>query len=135
MDNNSTFRRPVKGIVALVGAVGLAASLAGCGAGDARCEQIINETVSQVEGVVSAEATCDTSFGSSSYTAGAVHLDAGTKDEGYAVIERIQEAMAREPEIEADWSSPVRMYLSDGSTYIISRSKVGEIRERLGIEP
>ncbi|MGI5187849.1 hypothetical protein ACQEVI_06880 [Promicromonospora sp. CA-289599] len=119
----------------MAGVLGLVTLLGACGATTAKCEQLINETVAQVQGVESVEAGCRESFGSSSAGAGTVHLTAKTKPEADEIIARIEEAMARNPEIEPDWRGPSVIYLEDGTWFGTGGREVRVSREMLGIEP
>ena len=123
------------GLLSSVGVASLALVLTGCGAVEAKCEQLINQTVEVVDGVKSVDAACSESFGSSNASAGWVHLDADSEAEADEIIARIEEAMARNPEIDSDWYGPARVSLNEGSSYIASSSKTGVVRERLGIDP
>lgn len=122
-------------LLSLAGVLGLVMPLGACGVTTAKCEQLINETVAQVQGVESVEAGCRESFGNSSAGAGTVHLTAKTKPEADEIIARIEDAMAREPDIHPDWRSPSSIFLTDGTHYITSGTEVRVIRETLGIDP
>ena len=119
----------------LAGAAALVLALTACGAGEARCEQLLNETVEAVDGVESVEAGCRENFGSSTAGAGSVHLDADTKEEAYEIIARIEESLARNPEIDSDWYGPTNVTLNDGTHFGASTAEVRVVREELGIEP
>lgn len=121
-------------ILAGVSTVALSMSACGTAAAEEECEQLINETVAPVEGVESVDAGCNFSFGNNS-AGGAVTLTVSTKAEADEVIARIDEAMARNPEIEPDWHSPSNIILNDGTHLVNDGTEVRVIREMLGIEP
>lgn len=125
----------VRQILSLLGVIAAVLPLGACSVVTDRCERIIVETVAQVEGVESVDAVCRESFGSSGAGAGTVHLAAATEAEADDVIERIEEAMARNPEIESDWRGPSNIYLEDGTWFGMTGTEVRVTRKRLGIEP
>lgn len=135
MNLTNKLQAGVDRILAGCGILGLSISLAACSYNNKDCEELIKETVMSVEGVESADAACRESFGSSGAGAGSIDLAVDTKAEAEEIVDRIEEAMARNPDIESDWHTPTSVTLKDGTWYGIGNTDVGLVREDLGIEP
>ena len=132
------------GLLALV--IGLATvvvgTLAACGGGAARsCEEALTAAATSVDGVVSAEFTCERSFGNPSQK-GSVTIAGTTETAVAAVMEDVLRAFAASSEL-GDASVVYTQFTNeDGTISVIERMagfngtpSIGDLREHYGITP
>ncbi|GAA1988699.1 hypothetical protein GCM10009718_27840 [Isoptericola halotolerans] len=126
-------------VVVLVGVVG---ALSGCGAAARDCEEAYVGSISSVEGVASVEAECSLQFGGG-WQRVDVFLETNDVTEARAVGQQVLQAIATEPTLEDQWSTPRAYYLQDGSGVSIGLRElgfngvpnVGEVRENDSTKP
>ncbi|WP_460750633.1 hypothetical protein [Myceligenerans cantabricum] len=134
-------RRAVRaGIVSA--AVALAAALTGCGSDGKECTELYTTVVGGVDGVASVDADCREQLGGG-WQRVDVHLATDSADEARTIGEAVLEAVAAEPGMDPQWSTPQRYYLQDGTEATIGLRDLGfngvptvsEARDHYGVTP
>lgn len=120
----------------------LVSGLTGCGGSEAqRCEELFSSSIGAVAGVESVEVDCRVQLGGG-WERVSVHLATSDEDEAREIGRSVLRAVAEEPEMDPQWSTPQGYFLQDGTEASIDRRElgfngvptVGEVREVFDIQ-
>lgn len=119
----------------------LISGITGCSASGERCADLYSSAIGAVEGVASVDVDCNLQFGGG-WQRIDVHLATNSSEDARVIGETVLKAVASEPEMEPQWTTPRAYYLEDGTQVTIVGElgfngvpQVRDVREQYGIEP